>query len=307
MTTTLRIIGFTVAALLTATAAAQQQDFSSARIESQPVANGLHMLTLVMEGGGAGNIGLSTGEDGAAIVDTQFAPLNDKIRNAIRQAGGGDVQFVVNTHWHNDHSGGNEPFGNAGAVIIAHNNVRTRMSTEQVMAAFNQTVPPSPAAALPVLTFPTRATFHWNGNTVNVFHAPNAHTDGDSIIHFTNLNAFHMGDTFVNGGYPFIDNDSGGSIDGLIAAAEAVLVRSNASTKIIPGHGPLATPDDLREFLGVVRTTRERVQSMIDQGMSEDAVVAAKPTAEWDATYGTGFMNGETFTRFTYHDLREPR
>jgi glyoxylase-like metal-dependent hydrolase (beta-lactamase superfamily II) len=288
--------------LLTAPVLAQQ-DFAAASIETQEVADGLYMLMLV--GAGAGNIALSTGDDGSVIVDTQFGPLNEKIRTAIRRAGGDDVKFVVNTHWHGDHAGGNENFGNAGAVIIAHNNVRVRMSTEQVMAAMNQTVPPSPAAALPVLTFPTRATFHWNGNRVNVYHVENAHTDGDSIIHFTDKNVFHMGDTFVNGGYPFIDNGSDGSIHGIIEAAESVLARSDAGTKIIPGHGPLATPDDLRAFLNVVRTTRDRIQSMIDQGRSIDEVVAAKPTAEWDTTYGAGFMNGETFTRFAYTDLKE--
>lgn len=302
-TTCLRVGSVGACLLLTASAFGQETDFSSATIEAQEVADDLYMLMLV--GAGAGNIALSTGDDGAVIVDTQFAPLNEKILAAIRRAGGTDVKFVVNTHWHGDHSGGNENFGKAGAVIIAHNNVRTRMSTEQVMAAFNQTVPPSPAAALPVLTFPTRATFHWNGDTVNVYHIANAHTDGDSIIHFTNLNVFHMGDTFVNGGYPFIDNGSNGSINGLIAAAESVLARSDANTKIIPGHGPLATPDDLRAFLNVVKTTRDRVQALISQGRTEQQVIDAKPTAEWDATYGAGFMNGETFTRFTFQDLSE--
>jgi glyoxylase-like metal-dependent hydrolase (beta-lactamase superfamily II) len=304
-TTKLRIASLIAAVVLTSPAFAQETDFSAASIETQEVADGLYMLMLV--GAGAGNIALSVGDDGAVIVDTQFAPLNEKIRAAIRQAGGGDVKFVVNTHWHGDHAGGNEPFGNADAVIIAHNNVRTRMSTEQVMTAFGapQTIPPSPAAALPVLTFPNRATFHWNGNRVNVYHAPNAHTDGDSIIHFTDLNAFHMGDTFVNGGYPFIDNGSNGSIDGIIAAGESVLARSDENTKIIPGHGALATPDDLRAFLNVVSTTRERIQTLIDQGRSLDDVIAAKPTAEWDATFGAGFMNGETFTRFAYQDLTE--
>ena len=193
---------------------------------------------------------------------------------------------MINTHWHGDHTGGNENFGKGGAVIIAHNNVRTRMSTEQVMAAMNQTIPASPTVALPVLTFPTRATFHWNGNTVNVTHVDNAHTDGDSIVHFTNLNAFHMGDTFVNGQYPFIDYSSNGSIEGIIAAAEFVLARSDANTKIIPGHGALATPNDLRAYLNVVRGTRDRIQTLITQGRSEDDVVAAKPTAEWDADLG---------------------
>ncbi len=288
-----------VAAVGYAGGAFGQQDFSSVQIETVPVADGLYMLV-----GAGGNIALSTGDDGTVIVDTQFAPLTEKISAAIRAAGGGDVAFVINTHWHGDHTGGNENFGNAGAAIIAHNNVRVRMSSQQTIAALNQTVPPSPAAALPVLTFPDRATFHWNGNTVNVFHVPSAHTDGDSIVHFTNLNVFHMGDTFFNGGYPFIDVSSGGSIDGVIAAAEAVLARSDSGTKIIPGHGPLATPDDLRSFLDVVRAARERIQSLIDQGRSEDEVVAARPTAEWDAQWGGGFMNGETFTRLAYQSLR---
>lgn len=281
----------------------QQQDFSAATIEAQEVADDLYMLTLV--GAGAGNIALSTGDDGAVIVDTQFAPLNEKLMTAIRQAGGGrEVKFVINTHWHGDHSGGNEPLGKTGAVIIAHNNVRTRMSTEQVMAAFNQTIPPSPPAALPVLTFPTRATFHWNDDIVNVYHVPNAHTDGDSIIHFTNLNVFHMGDTFVNGGYSFIDLSSNGSVNGFITAAESVLARSDNGTKIIPGHGPLATKADLEKHLEILVTTRDRIQTMIREGKSEDEVVAAKPTAEWDATHGTGFINGEAYTRAVYQSLR---
>ncbi|HLF13066.1 MAG TPA: MBL fold metallo-hydrolase [Gammaproteobacteria bacterium] len=302
MTTTTKLRTLSLGSILFATLPAfAQQDFSTVEIEAVPVADDLYMLV-----GSGGNIGLSVGDDGTVIVDTQFGPLSEKIQTAInRVRGGDDVKFVINTHWHGDHTGGNENFGKAGAVIIAHNNVRTRMSTEQVMAALNQTVPASPSIALPVLTFPTRATFHWNGNTVNVYHVDNAHTDGDSIVHFTNLNAFHMGDTFVNGGYPFIDNSSNGSIDGIIAAAEDVLARSDANTKIIPGHGPLATPDDLRAFLNVVKTTRDRIQTMIDQGRSEADVIAGKPTAEWDATYGGGFMNGETFTRFAYQDLKE--
>jgi cyclase len=303
-TTTFRVLGLATLSLASSAFGQGEQDFSNATIETQEVADDLYMLMLV--GAGAGNIALSTGDDGAVIVDTQFAPLNEKIMTAIRQAGGGrEVKFVINTHWHGDHSGGNEPLGKAGAVIIAHNNVRTRMSTEQVMRAFNQTIPPSPAAALPVLTFATRATFHWNGDTVNVYHIPNAHTDGDSIIHFTNLNVFHMGDMFVNGGYQFIDLGSNGSINGFIAAAESVLARSDGGTKIIPGHGPLATKADLQKHLDILLTTRDRIQTMIDDGKSEDEVVAAKPTSEWDATHGTGFINGEAFTRAVYQSLKQ--
>jgi glyoxylase-like metal-dependent hydrolase (beta-lactamase superfamily II) len=223
------------AALLAVPALAQETDFSAASIETQRLTPNLHMLMLV--GAGAGNIALSTGADGSVLVDTQFAPLNAKILAAVRAAGGSDVKYVINTHWHGDHSGGNEPLGRAGALIIAHDNVLARMSTEQFMAAFNQRVPPSPPAALPVVTFPTRTTFRLNGDVVQIVHVENAHTDGDSIVHFTNANVIHTGDTYMKDVYPFIDVGSGGSIDGFIASADAVLSRSDASTKIIPGHG----------------------------------------------------------------------
>jgi cyclase len=275
-----------------------QQDFSAVEIQTVPVAENLYMLV-----GSGGNIALSTGDDGAFIVDTQFAPLSEKIQAAVRSAGGGDVEFVVNTHWHGDHTGGNVNFGGAGATIMAHDNVQVRMSTDQVSTLNGQTTPASPREAIPVVTYPSRMTFHWNGNTVNLIHVPNAHTDGDTIVHFTNLNAFHMGDTFFNGAFPFIDVGSEGSLEGIIAAAEGVLNRSDAGTKIIPGHGALATPADLRAYVDVLSTIRDRMQTLIDQGRTEDEVVAANPTSEWNATYGAGFMNPETFTRFAYQSM----
>ena len=291
------ILGLTSSIFLS-TSVLAQQDFSAVEIQTIDVADGLYMLV-----GQGGNIGLSVGSDGTFIIDTQFAPLSEKIQAAIRGAGGGDVEFVVNTHWHGDHTGGNQNFASTGATIVAHNNVTARMSVDQVREIFNQDIPASPAAALPTITFPNRMTFHWNGNTVNVVHVDNAHTDGDSIVHFTELNVFHMGDTFFNGNYPFVDVSSDGSLDGIIAAGENVLRRTNSATKIIPGHGALATPDDLRTDLEVLRTVRERIQSLIDQGRSEDQVVAANPTSEWDAAYGAGFMNPENFTRLVYQSL----
>jgi glyoxylase-like metal-dependent hydrolase (beta-lactamase superfamily II) len=291
-------MGF-LAAYLTAPLLAQ--DFSAARIETQRLTPNLFMLVLVGEG--AGNIALSTGSDGSVLVDTQFAPLNAKILAAVRAAGGSDVRYVINTHWHGDHSGGNEPLGTAGALIIAHDNVLARMSTEQFMAAFNQRIPPSPAAALPVVTFPTRTTFHLNGDVVQVVHVDNAHTDGDSIVHFTNANVIHTGDTYMKDVYPFIDVSSNGSIDGFIAAADAVLSRSDANTRIIPGHGELANRADLQRFHDMLVSVRGKIQALIDRGMSEDEVVAAGPTAEFDATWGQGFMNPENFTRFAYQSL----
>ena len=275
-----------------------QDDFSAVEIQTTGVAPGIYML----EGAG-GNLGLSVGEDGAFLVDDQFAPLSGKIMAAIAELTDAPVEFLVNTHWHFDHTGGNEPFGNAGAVIVAHDNVRVRMSTGQFMEALGQTVPPSPEVALPVVTFDDELTLHWNGETIHAFHPGPAHTDGDVILHFEQADVFHMGDNFFNGFYPFVDVGSDGDINGMIAAGYRVLAMSNAGTRIIPGHGPLATPDDLRDWLRVLRATRESIQDLIDQGMSEDEAVAANPTAEYDASHGSGFMNPETYTRLIYQSL----
>jgi glyoxylase-like metal-dependent hydrolase (beta-lactamase superfamily II) len=297
-------LGLGSAALLAmAPAFAQQQDFSAAHIETHQLTPNLFMLELVGEG--AGNIALSTGADGSVLVDTQFAPLNGKILAAVRAARGSDVKYVINTHWHGDHTGGNEPFGRAGAVIIAHDNVLARMSTEQFMSAFNQRTPPSPAAALPVVTFPSRTTFRLNGDVLQVVHVENAHTDGDSIVHFTNANVIHTGDTYMKDVYPFIDVSSNGSIDGFIASADAVLSRSDANTKIIPGHGALANKADLQRFHDMLVAVRGKIQALIDLGMSEDEVFAAGPTAEFDAAWGQGFMTPENFTRFAYQSLKK--
>jgi glyoxylase-like metal-dependent hydrolase (beta-lactamase superfamily II) len=287
--------------LATLPAFAQERDFSTAQFETQRLTPNLFML---IEAGG-GNIALSTGADGSVLVDTQFAPLNAKLVAAVRAAGGSDVKYVINTHWHGDHSGGNEPLGKAGALIIAHDNVLVRMSTEQFMAAFNQRVPPSPAAALPVVTFPSRTTFHLNGDVVQIIHVENAHTDGDSIVHFTNANVIHTGDTYMKDVYPFIDVGSNGSIDGFIASADAVLSRSDANTKIIPGHGALANRADMQRFHDMLVAVRGKIQALIDQGMSEDEVFAAGPTAEFDAAWGRGFMTPENFTRFAYQSLKK--
>lgn len=275
------------ATTLISLAANAQQDFSNVQIETVPVTDGLYMLV-----GQGGNIGLSIGDDGTYIIDNQFAPLSEKIQAAVRAAGGGDVDYVINTHWHGDHTGGNANFANDGAVILAHNNVRVRMANDD-----------ADAAALPVVTYPDRISFHWNGSDVNLNHVPNAHTDGDTIVHFTNLNAFHMGDTFFHGAYPFIDVGSDGSFDGLIAAAESVLARANSQTRIIPGHGALADRDGLENYINTLKTIRSRFQSLIDEGRTEDQVVAAGVTSEWDEAWGAGFMNPEQFTRLAYQSL----
>jgi glyoxylase-like metal-dependent hydrolase (beta-lactamase superfamily II) len=277
-----------------------QQDFSAVQIETTKVADDLYMLV-----GSGGNLSLSVGSDGAFLVDDQFAPLSDKILAAIAAVTDGSVKFLVNTHFHGDHTGGNENIGRTGAIIVAHENVRARMSTDQFRAIFDQAIPASPAAALPVVTFPEQINFHWNGTEIVAFHVPNAHTDGDSVIAYPQKNVIHMGDVFFNGAYPFVDVSSDGSLDGYISAVERVLALPflNAQTKIIPGHGALATPADLRTFLGVLNTAKQRIQSAIDRGLSEDQAVAANLMAEYDASWGGGFMNPETFVRLSYQSL----
>lgn len=288
-----------VAALLAAAPAlAQQQDFSKVEVKAEKVAEGVYMLT-----GAGGNMGLSVGKSGTYLIDDQYAPLSEKILAAIRAITPDPVRFVVNTHWHGDHTGGNESLGKAGAVLVAHENVRRRMSKEHFMAAFNRTVPPSPQGALPVVTFTDAVTFHWNGDEIRVYHVAPAHTDGDSIIHFVEADVVHMGDVFFNGGYPFIDTSSGGKVDGVIAAADRVLAGISEKTRIIPGHGPLATKADLQAYRDVVKEARDRIAKLKAEGKTRDEVVAAKPTADLDAKWGGGFMKGDTFTGLAYDSL----
>ncbi len=283
---------------LAAVPALAQQDFSKVEVKAERVAEGLYMLT-----GSGGNMGLSVGKSGTYLIDDQYAPLSEKILAAIRAITPDPVRFVVNTHWHGDHTGGNENMGKAGALLVAHENVRVRMSKEHFMAAFGRKVPPSPEAALPVVTFTDAVTFHWNGDEIRVYHVPPAHTDGDSIVHFVRADVVHMGDVFFNGGYPFVDTSSGGRVDGVIAAADRVLAGTSGTTRIIPGHGPLATRADLQAYRDVVKTLRDRIAKLKAEGKSRDEVIAAKPTADHDAKWGGGFMKGDTFTGLVYDSL----
>ena len=213
------------------------QNFDSVQVRGTPVAGSVHMLV-----GSGGNMGLVVGDDATFLVDDQFAPLTEKVLAAIRSITPTPVKFVLNTHWHFDHTGGNENIGKAGALIFAHENVRRRMSTDQFIEALNRREPPSPRGALPVVTFTDTVSFHLNGDSIVVFHVPPAHTDGDAIVMFMKANVVHMGDVFVTDRYPFVDLSSGGSIHGIIGAADRVLAVTNAQTKIIPGHGPAFRP-----------------------------------------------------------------
>ena len=277
---------------------AQGQDFSKVEVAAEKLAEGVHMLT-----GAGGNIGVSSGPDGVFLIDDQYAPLTPKIKAAVAAISDKPIRFVLNTYWHGDHTGGNENMGGAGVLIVAHDNVRKRMSAEQFIEAFGSKVPASPAVALPVVTFSDTVTFHLNGDEIQAFHVAPAHTDGDSIIILRKAKVVHMGDTFFNGLYPFIDVSSGGSLEGMIAAADRVLGMVDETFRLIPGHGPSARRPDLVAFRAMLAGVRDNVKPMVTAGKTLAEVQAAKPTAAWDEKWGKGFLKPEQFVAIAYSAL----
>ncbi len=283
-------------AVLLASPACAQRDFSKVEIKVEKVAPGVAVLF-----GAGGNIGLSYGEDGNVLIDDQFAPLSDKIAAAVKTLDDDPVTFVINTHWHGDHTGGNENFGKAGTVIVAHDNVRARMAVEQVRDG--QKTPPSPKGALPVLTFADGVTIHLNGDDLEAIHVANAHTDGDALIRFHNANVLHMGDTFFNKmSLPFIDLSSGGSIDGLIAGAEKGLALSNDATRIIPGHGPMATRADLQAYVAMLKDVRGKIAVAKGSGKTLAQVKAANPARPYEIK--DAFISADAFAEAVYNSLK---
>ncbi len=279
-----------------------QRDWDAVTIEALEVRDGIYMLT-----GSGGNIGLSVGEDGAFLIDDQFAPLTEKILAAVAEVTDQPVRFVLNTHWHGDHMGGNENMGEAGALIVAHDNVRERLSTTWTRMRNGQetTIEPQPDGALPVVTFSETATFHWNGHTLKAVHSPHAHTDGDAIIYFEDANVVHMGDVYFAGGYPFIDTSSGGSIDGVIHAMSQVLEWADGETRIIPGHGALADRAKLQATRDMLLSIRDRVRAAMRDGRSLSEIQALGVTSEWDAEFGNGFIDAEGIVAAIYESLSE--
>jgi len=258
----------------------------------------------MLEGAG-GNIGLSVGNDDPFLIDDQYAPLTAKIKAAVATVTAKPVRFVLNTHWHSDHTGGNEAMAGSGAIIAAHENVRRRMSKEQFLAAFNIRTPASPPAALPVITFSDTISFYVNGDTLYTFHVRNAHTDGDAIILFRKANVVHMGDTFFNGFYPFIDVSTGGSLSGMLSAANEALAMTNSGTRFIPGHGPLATRADLARYRDMLATVQQRVSRLVRQRRTLKQVLEAKPLADLDGQWGKGFLKAEQFLSIVYESLNQ--
>ncbi len=280
----------------------QQPDFSKVQIKTTKVSGNIYML----EGQG-GNIAASVGEDGIVIVDDQFAPLADKIQAALKELKITDkpVRFVINTHYHGDHTGGNVPFNNAGSTLIAQDNVRKRLESGGMAGnggSIGMENKPAPKAALPIITFGHDVTVHLNGEDIRALHFPAGHTDGDSIIFFPKNNVVHMGDDFVRYGFPFIDVTSGGSVQGMIEAMEKATAQLPADVKVIPGHGALSNLDDVRAFTKMLRETSAVVQNAINDHKTLDQMKQEKILAPW-AKWKGDFVNEDAFIDTLYNSL----
>jgi cyclase len=275
---------------------AAQDKMEKVEVTAEQLAPGVAVLF-----GAGGNIGVSFGPDGTVLIDDQFAPLTAKIQTAVSNLGATPVKYLINTHWHGDHSGGNENFGKAGAIIMAHDNVRIRMASEQKRG--DKVTPASPKNALPVVTYQGGLKLHLNGEEVRVIHVDPAHTDGDSIIYWSKSNVIHMGDNFFNKGtFPFIDLDSGGKVMGIVKAADTALAMANDTTKIIPGHGPVANKADLLVYRNMVADVASKVRLAIKQKKTIEAIKAMKLTAGYDVK-PDGFISGDKFVETVYKSL----
>jgi len=266
-------------------------------IQSQPLAENLTLLA-----GPGGNVVVLHGSDGLVVVDTFVAPAWPKLQESLKGFGA-PVKFVINTHWHFDHTDNNAPLRAGGATLVAHENTKLRMTQPHHLAVLEVDFPPSPAAALPQRVFKEGYKLEANGERLTVTHVPPAHTDTDVTVRFEKANVLHTGDVFFNGFYPYIDGSTGGRIDGMIEAADRLLSLADADTKIVPGHGPLGTKADLAKYRDMLSTAADRVRKLKASGKSVDDAIAAKPLADLEADWGKGRLNGDTFVRVVYLTL----
>ena len=287
------------ATFATLVAFAQNEDFSKVKIEVVKVSGSVYMLK-----GAGGNIGASVGDDGIVIVDDQYAPLADKIQDALKGIADKPVRFVINTHYHEDHTGSNEYFQKS-APIIAHDNVRKRLEEGGVAGnggSVKFDAKPQPKAALPIITFDHDVTVHLNGEDIRALHFPAGHTDGDSVIYFPKSNVVHMGDDFVTYGFPFIDVSSGGSIQGMIDGVENAIAKLPPDVKVIPGHGPVSNLDDVRAYVKMLKDTRDAVSAALKQGKTLDQMKQAKILDPWKK-YSGDFISEDAFLETLYNSL----
>ena len=298
----IRIVAIVAVTLGLVAGLANAQQPPPEKLETQKLTDSLYLIT-----GPGGNIALLVGNGGTLLVDDQIAPMTPQLKKTVAAITPKPVRFVFNTHWHGDHTGGNAVLGGDGAVIVAHENVRKRMSTEQFVAMLNKKVPPSPEPALPVITFADSIAFHLDGDDLEITHVDPAHTDGDSIVHFKKANVVHMGDTYFSMGYPFIDTASGGTVEGYVKAADRVLAIAQPGTKIIPGHGPITDREKLRAYRDMIATIRDRIKKLAAAGKTLDQVQAAKPSAEFDAAWGGGFIKPAMLVETIYKEVTKKR
>jgi glyoxylase-like metal-dependent hydrolase (beta-lactamase superfamily II) len=286
-------------------AAAQRIDYSKLEIKTTDLGHGVYLL-----GWQGGDSLILVGDDGVLLVDTSVAPMGDKIKGAIAKVSDKPIKLIINTHAHADHFGANEALAKGGASIVAHDNLRERMAKGQYLAAFKQTIPPSALAALPTLTYADAMTLHFDGETVQLFHPPSAHTDNDTLVHFKRANVIHASGTIGgDGGYPFFDMSSGGSLAGTIAAEDKMLSLADDKTRIVADEGDPASTETLKASRDMLVTLRARVQRLIDEGKSEDEAVATKPTKDFDGkwVHPGNFVTGDTMTRLAYQSLKGVR
>jgi cyclase len=289
-----------VSALFCLTAAAQGIDYSKLEIKTTDLGHGVYLL-----GWQGGDSLILVGDDGVLLVDTSVAPMGDKIKAAIARVSSKPIRVIINTHAHADHFGANEALAKGGATIVAHDKLRERMA--RGFTAFNQVIPPSLPAALPTVTYADAMTLHFDGETVQLFHPPNAHTDSDTLVHFTRANVIHASGTIGgDGGYPFFDMGSGGSLAGTVVAQDKMLLLADDKTRIVADEGEPASTESLKASRDMLVTLRARVQRLIGEGKSENETVAAKPTKDFDAkwVHQGNFVTGDTMTRLAYQSLK---
>jgi glyoxylase-like metal-dependent hydrolase (beta-lactamase superfamily II) len=282
------------------TVLAQGNSMDTVKIRPVKITENIYMLK-----GSGGNIGVLIGRDGTLMIDDQFAPLSNKINGAIKTLDPGEIRFLINTHIHGDHSGGNENFTKIGVSIVAHQNVRERMMNPHFESEENKTTPPRDVSAWPVITFTDKMSLHLNEEDIDIIHLNNGHTDGDVIVHFRKANVYHMGDAFVRYGYPYVDLSRGGSYPGFISGLDKMVALMDDNSKVIPGHGEVATKEDVKILRDRLRYIHDQVAAALKKGKKMEEIPGLGITEKYEAEWGKGFIKGKDFVLLMAEDLKK--